>query len=324
MTDADKIWSLVNEIYPAWNFAITPSDARFATELDEKKLHWFSPQKKLLLAADPFLFSYQSTTYIFFEQVVNRSQVHGRIAFCTYDGTKFSEPQTLQLGPDHLHYSYPFLFNWGTDVFMLAENYSSGHLTLYRANHFPQHWTEVKHLFAEPVVDPTILVHNNKLWLFYTREGEGTVNTHLYLRYADTPEGPWIEHPQNPVKIDVSSARPAGSLFFKNDKLYRPAQNCMIAYGHHIVLNEVTELSETHFTEKKIKLLGPLHTQPYTQGLHTINSDGQYTVLDARRIYTRRRSLSSIGKIVGRCAVALLHGKKVSEVPLVAPAENLL
>lgn len=324
MPGADKLWSLVHESYPAWNFAITPGDVRCANELDETKLQWFAPRQKTLIAADPFLFDHEGTTYIFFEQVTSRRQPEGAIACCTYDGKNFSEPQTLKLGPTNLHYSYPFIFKWNGDIFLMVENYGSGKLTLYKAERFPNQWTVVKTLFDEKVVDPTVLWYNNKLWLFYTREDEGTVHTHLYLRYADSPEGPWTEHPQNPIKIDITSARPAGGLFFMDSKLYRPAQNCMIAYGHHVVINEVTELSETSFAEKKIQLVGPLNTPPYSQGLHTINSNGKYTVLDARKICTRRRPLGNIGKIVSRAATEMLQGKKAAVTVLAGIAETLL
>ena len=38
-------------------------------------------------------------------------------------------------------------------------------------------------------------------------------NRKLYIYYAENPEGPYTEHPCNPVVVDDTMARPAGSMF---------------------------------------------------------------------------------------------------------------
>lgn len=300
MLQPDKLWSLLYESYPTWNFGLAKKDIlTLSKELDETEIIWFSPRKKLLVAADPFLYEYDNQTYVFYEEV-SKKRALGSIAFCTFDGNSFSEPQTLHLENSNTHYSYPFVFYWNNSHYLLTENYVSGRLILYRATEFPHGWEATATLLEEPVVDPTLVFYKEKFWLFYTKQGNDREHTDLYLSYADAPEGPWIPHPQNPVKKDNTSARPAGKLFEQNGVLYRPAQNCTIAYGHHVVLNEVTELSETSFNERKAALVGPLFAQPYSQGLHTVNSNGKYTVIDARRIVTETRSFGKILQIIRR------------------------
>lgn len=312
MVDANKLWSLVQESYPSWNFGIVRqglSAQKF--EIGENNIQWFVPSQKLTVAADPFLFEEGQTTYIFFEKVGHRQKL-GNIAWCTFDGQEFSEPQDLPLGPSNLHYSYPFLFRWEDEILMTVENYATNRFMLYRCKQFPNEWEVIDNLFDAAVVDPTVFIHEGMLWLFYTVENTGHAHSQLHLRYAHNPNGPWIEHPMNPIKDDVTSARPAGALFTEGEKIYRPAQDCSLVYGHHIVLNEVTHLSTTRFEERKLQRLGPLNAAPYTQGLHTINSNGKYTVVDARRIYQQPRPLGNIASIVVKRALGSLNSGKAA------------
>jgi len=54
--------------------------------------------------------------------------------------------------------------------------------------------------------------------------------------------GEFILHPKNPVKNDLTSSRPAVTMFERDGKIYRPTQNCSNSYGGSIVINCVTEL----------------------------------------------------------------------------------
>ena len=77
------------------------------------------------------------------------------------------------------------------------------------------------------------------------KENEGASSfDELFLFYADELlTNHWKPHPKNPVVSDVKSARPAGSLFFYNNKLYRPSQDCSFRYGYATVINEIIEMN---------------------------------------------------------------------------------
>ena len=72
----------------------------------------------------------------------------------------------------------------------------------------------------------------------------------FFLFHAESPLGPWAPHPMNPVVSDVRYARPAGALFLRGSKLFRPAQNCALTYGHAISFAEVTSLTPTDYAER--------------------------------------------------------------------------
>src|SRR5262249_24806136 len=112
--------------------------------------------------------------------------------------------------------------------------------------------------------------------------------------YAERLEGPWFPHSNNPVKIDIRSARPAGSTFWYDSQLYRPAQDCGLTYGGGICINRVLRCSPTEFREEVVRLLSPARSGANPHGLHTISGwggrclvDGKRHVIDPRVTYRR-------------------------------------
>jgi len=229
--------------------------------------------------ADPFLFKRGDRNYMFFE---NFKFTAGKavISFVELDAAgNCSEPE-VALERDY-HLSYPFVFEWRGQVYMLPETKARGSIELYRAGTFPRQWTLEK-VIVENVraVDPTLLEHHGKFWLFANIAAEGgDTMDELHLFYAESPLGPWTPHPQNPVVSDVRRARPAGSLFLHNGQLVRPAQDCSLRYGYAMVFNRVEALSETEYREVPFHRIGP-EWQRKNLCTHTYNRSDDYEVLD--------------------------------------------
>jgi hypothetical protein len=112
--------------------------------------------------------------------------------------------------------------------------------------------------------------------------GKGA-NSELHLWFAEALEGPWTVHPGNPVKIDVRSARPAGSPFYIDGVLYRPAQDCSSTYGARVMINRVLELTRTGFREEVAAAVNPDPKGKYPAGLHTLSAMGERTLVDGKR-----------------------------------------
>ena len=85
------------------------------------------------------------------------------------------------------------------------------------------------------------------------------------------------------MKLDVRSARPAGTPFIHNGLLYRPARDCSVTYGGRVVINHVVKLDEHEFAEQPVKLVEPLTDTKYNQGLHTISGINDFTLIDGKR-----------------------------------------
>jgi hypothetical protein len=89
------------------------------------------------------------------------------------------------------------------------------------------------------------------------------------------------------VKADTRSARPAGRCFELDGALYRPAQNCARRYGAGITINKIVELTPRRFREEAVLSLRPSPSSLWPDGLHTINSIDDVTVVDGLRVERR-------------------------------------
>ena len=101
-------------------------------------------------------------------------------------------------------------------------------------------------------------------------------------------------HAANPVKLDVRSARPAGTPFVHNGHLYRPAQDCSGSYGGKTVINRVIRLTPTEFEEEQVAVIKPYKNSPYPDGIHTISVAGNMTIIDGAKKVFVGKSLSML------------------------------
>jgi len=236
--------------------------------------------------ADPFVIEKDGRNYLFFEELPLAGN-KGIISCAEMDAHGHCGPPMPVLEMDY-HLSYPFVFEWRGQMYMLPETRDSGQISLFRALEFPGSWKLEKVLMENIwAVDPTLFEFAGKFWLFAGGvEKRGDINSELYLFFAETPFGPWRPHPLNPVVSDVRRARPAGKLFFHQTALIRPAQDCSPRYGSAIVFNRIVALSETEYREEPLqKLQGDW--LPGNLGSHTFNSSRHFQVVDGRRLLRR-------------------------------------
>lgn len=230
--------------------------------------------------ADPFLFEWHERTYVFFESW-KRDGGKGSI-WCAELDTNGAATSPRQVLARDYHLSYPFVFEWQGELYMLPESWDSSTVNVYRASNFPWEWRLAGTLFNFRAVDSTLVEHDGKLWLFAAGVGgaKDTEGTELSIFYADSLFGEWRAHPKNPVVCDVRSARPAGSIFRLGDTLVRPAQDGSVEYGHAITLNQIEVLSETDYCEVPFATIQP-DWIPGIHATHTVNQEGRIGVLDA-------------------------------------------
>src|SRR5438874_1213590 len=88
-----------------------------------------------------------------------------------------------------------------------ADILRAGMLDAYRLETSSGAWHFHARLLDAPAVDPTLLEHGGRWWLFCTLPGD---DARLYVFHAANWHGPWVPHAGNPVKVDPSSSRAAG------------------------------------------------------------------------------------------------------------------
>lgn len=239
-----------------------------------------------VLRADPFIFRWEGVDHVFLEEYAMASR-RGVIAWAALrpDG-RLGTPEVVLERPYHL--SYPYVFQHGESVYMIPESAANSTVDLYRAVEFPREWELHRTLLSGVnAVDATPHYDGSRWWIF-ANIGEYGSSTwdELFLYYADVPEGPWRAHPQNPVKSDASSSRPAGALFRHKGLLVRPSQDCSVRYGGGIALCVVDELTTTEFHERVVCRISPDALFQGLEALHTCNSSPTLEVMDG----IRRRS----------------------------------
>ena len=134
-------------------------------------------------------------------------------------------------------------------------------------------------------------------------------NPHTILRawYAKDLFGPWMPHALNPIKMDVRSSRPAGTPFVYEGKLYRPTQDCSETYGGMITICHVKRLSPTEFEEEEISKIKPYQDSPYPDGLHTISSIGNMTIIDGKRMVFRGKNIPMLISMAKRIILQIVN-----------------
>ncbi|MGA7192539.1 MAG: hypothetical protein WBW94_02835 [Anaerolineales bacterium] len=231
--------------------------------------------------ADPFIVVHQKQNHIFIEEKMYATG-RGRIACLTLDEEgNLKSHQVVLERPYHL--SYPFIFEYRGEMFMLPETAQNRTLEIYRCVHFPDQWELTTTLMNNIyVVDATLLEHKNKWWLFANvKEKNGSSLDSLYLFFSDDPlSNRWTRHPLNPIVHDIHSARPAGRIFIRDGNLIRPSQDNSHRYGYAIKFNHIVKLSETEYEEITESSFEPPHHAKIL-ATHTFNQMNDLTVVDA-------------------------------------------
>jgi len=238
--------------------------------------------------ADPFALEKNGRYFVFFEDLpFAAGKAHIAVTEVRRDGS-WSPPVPV-LQRDY-HLSYPFLLEHEGQLYMIPETGQNGTVELYRCVDFPLRWKLEKTLLqGVRLVDATLHRGADRWWMFANGAAGASrgFDDELHLFHADSLFGEWHAHPRNPVKSDVRCARPAGNLYWRDGKLYRPAQICVPRYGAGLSINRVLRLTPHSYAERQVERVLPDAAQGLL-GLHTINRAGDLTVADA---FTRRRRI---------------------------------
>ncbi|KAK4431074.1 Glucosamine inositolphosphorylceramide transferase 1 [Sesamum alatum] len=319
--EAMNIWKDKSSAWPVANPVITCaslSDAGFPSNF----------------VADPFLYLQGDVLYMFFE-TKNSITTQGDIGVAQ-SIDKGATWQLLGIALDEdWHLSYPYVFDYNGNIYMMPEGSEKGDLRLYRATDFPLKWTLDKIILKRPLVDSFIIPHEGKFWLFGSdNSGIGTKrNGRLEIWHSSSPLGPWKPHKKNPVYNTKESmgARNAGRPFVYNGNLYRIGQDCGETYGRRTRIFKVEVLTTDEFKEGEV----PLSVEESVKGRNAWNgarhhhmdiqqlSSGEWiAVLDGDRVPSGdavHRFILGLASVVAVAALVILGGILLGPVKCIVP-----
>lgn len=232
--------------------------------------------------ADPHPIEVDGRWHVFFEDYrYDKSQAHVSVISFDENGAP-GESRDALVRPYHL--SYPFVFEWDNRLWMVPETASERSVELYECTGFPDRWELRKKLLDDiKLVDATLFHHDNVWYLFgNVVENPGASSwdeLFIFVNDGNLLDGHWTPHPANPIRSDVTCARPAGPLFTSGDRLYRPAQDSRHRYGGALAIHEVEQLSPTEYRERLVDRIAP-DWDPDLEGTHTFAHRPGLTVID--------------------------------------------
>jgi len=238
--------------------------------------------------ADPHVVHENNNYYIFLEESLYNTK-KGHISLIIMDNKgNYTKPEKVLDRPYHL--SYPFIFSYKGDYYMIPETPSTKTIEVYKCIEFPRRWEFLKNLMENiQAADTTLLHYENKWWLFTNIvENEGAnMAEELFLFYSDNPLSErWISHPKNPIVSHINNGRPAGKIFEHEGNLFRPSQNSTNRYGYGLTFNKIINLDENNYQEKPVDSIEPKWDKNI-KAVHTFNFERKLTIIDAQLRRTR-------------------------------------
>ena len=241
--------------------------------------------------ADPMVWPAEGGGWwVFIEEVIYKEGRGTLKALRVQTDGSWAEPVSVMVRPWHL--SYPFLFEWEGQLWMVPESGANRSVELYRSVNLPDHWEKVADIMTGiDMVDATLFEHEGRWWMLgNVTEPGADKHDELHAYYADSPLGPWQPHAANPVVADARFARPAGPLFMRDGKLLRPAQECVPEYGHALSLRRIERLTPTEYIEHTEQRIEP-GWKPGIACVHTLSHAPGLTVFD---FLTRRSRFAAV------------------------------
>ena len=201
------------------------------------------------IVAHPFMIVTDSLYYLFFTVKYGATDEGGIGLAQSENGFDWEYQQLIIKEPFVL--SYPYVFRWQNDYYLIPEAHTETSVRLYRAIDFPLKWAYQGDLISgDHFISASVVHYDSRWWMFVSPKGNDT----LRLFFASDLTETWTEHPLSPiVDRNPNIARPGGRLLVLDDVLYRMGQDCEPSYGNQVHAFQITEISSTSYQEKMIE-----------------------------------------------------------------------
>lgn len=220
--------------------------------------------------ADPTMFESNGEHYLFVE-VYEKKKKKAAIGYYQFENGTPKYKGLIIERPYHM--SYPCVFSYENDFYMIPESSANNSVTLYKAIKFPSKWEKVKDLIVgDKYVDTTIVKHEGKILLLSYKAN--AKKWQLMVFNLDMKNNKLKKI--NTIIYEKNIGRPAGYVI--KDK--RPAQNCSNKYGENILVYEIESyIPYKEYIVDSIRVEDIKVDGNYDR-VHTYTADTSYEVID--------------------------------------------
>lgn len=239
-------------------------------ELETQGDYWY---------ADPFPIQADGKIYIFCE-VFNQTKEKGCIGVAEFREGHIEKPRIIL--EKKYHMSYPCVFQYENQYYMIPETSENRTIELYRAVVFPDQWILEKILQKNvDSVDSTVFCDATGFYIL-TYESNRKKDKQLSIYRLDMEKREIQKSAM--LTYDKNTGRPAGNIMSLQGKIIRPSQDGQSRYGGRIIFNGILEWTEINYTEEQIGFLSieniELENSYAANRVHTINRLNNFEIID--------------------------------------------
>lgn len=180
---------------------------------------------------------------------------------------------------EDFHLSYPNVFEYDGNIYMLPETFESNQLRLYKCVSFPDKWVlDWVMLEGVSLVDTTLYFDNGRV---FAESHDIKINKNRFFE---------IDFKQKLIKemTDITKPfvdrRPGGQFVEFNDGTYHVLQNCDKCYGEYLHIAKVNSFDGDGLDEQEIDIVKVsdvnLNNRTKFDRIHTYNKCDHYEVID--------------------------------------------
>ena len=237
--------------------------------------------------ADPFPWMHNGQPWLFVEEFRYRENAGRLVALPLADEAVARVAHPLRVADGHL--SFPFLFAYGGELFLLPESSQARTVDLYVCEQFPDRWRLQRRLLVDVDAADSVLVrHADRWWLFTSVRDSRDQPRHLAIFHTDDLlTGEWQSHPINAKHLyadrTYGTGRCAGGIVPLTDgTLLRPVHCSQRYYGEGTKLMRIEALTPDVFSEFEFSGEHPLGERIAHWSPHHLAACGGLAAWDVR------------------------------------------
>lgn len=240
--------------------------------------------------ADPFLYEKDDKIYLFYE-AFDLIEHKGKEAYSIMgdDGT-WSTPCIII--DEAYHLSFPYIFDYDGDTYIMPEMCGDYSLKLYKAIEFPDKWMIANTVIPDVFACDSVIVEKAGNRFLLTNEMYHNVPNNQYAscyvkNYIYPMDGLYVCGDGIKISEGDYGIRNAGKTFMQAGKLYRIGQDCRERmYGRGMVLFEIESIQP--YIEKIVNCWSCEDLEKHIArksderivGSHTYNFSEHYEIID--------------------------------------------